>query len=180
MHWCVLCNRVVLPRLCHSSQFSHYFFVWPLISTSLLLRRHWMRAMTTCSGAMTVAAAFALVAQKAWLKSHSVAAGRHSLQVVATEIQKNCNFKIAGCLNFKLKAKTIDVKEEMVDVKEMSVRVWVGECSLFCSHRPFFVLFCDVQLLLVFSVCVHGLFTLQFCFEWFYVEVRTVFMSIVI
>ena len=52
-----------------------------------------------------------------------MAAGRHSLQVVATEIQKNCNFKIAGCLNFKLKAKTIDVKEEMVDVKEMSVRV---------------------------------------------------------
>ena len=81
MNGCVLYNRVVLlPRLCHRSQRGHYFVVWLQTSNMFLLCRHWMRAMKACSGAMTVAAAASTaIAQKAWLKSQGVTAGRHTL-----------------------------------------------------------------------------------------------------
>ena len=57
-----------------------------------------------------------------------------------------------------MKAKKIDVKDEMVHVKEMEVQIRAGERSCFFHAVNLFVLFCAVQSLLVFLVCLHGLF----------------------
>merc|ERR1719379_1733418 len=65
-----------------------------------------MKAKAKTSGAMTVSGAYAAVAETAGLKPKDVkAAVEGLLGVAAAELKKNGSFKIAGCVNLKLKNK---------------------------------------------------------------------------